>query len=52
LQWSQNPSQISGNNLKIVNVKPVEFSGTEEVISEKNHKLETNSKNKNIRDYI
>jgi hypothetical protein len=50
LQWLQNPSEINGDNLKNVRCETSRhFRKKKEGISER-QKLETNSKNKNIRD--
>jgi hypothetical protein len=53
LQWLQNPSQINGNNLQNLNVKPVEHLGTRkgEYLRGRINEIETNNKNKNIRDF-
>jgi hypothetical protein len=49
LQWLQNPSQISGDNLKNLRRETSRKKKTEH-LKGKINELETNNKNKNIRD--
>jgi hypothetical protein len=52
LQWSQDPSEINGDNLRIVRRKASRYfrNKKKEYLKDKINELATNSKNKNIRD--
>jgi hypothetical protein len=52
LQWLQNPSQVNGDNMDNVRREAIEISGPKKgnIWGGEINELETNSKNKNIRD--
>jgi hypothetical protein len=52
LQWLQNPSQVNGDNMDNVRREASRIFRTKkrEYLKKKINELETNSKNKNIRD--
>jgi hypothetical protein len=51
LQWLQNPSQVNENNIDNVRRETSSFQGQKrEYLKNKINELETDSKNKNIRD--
>jgi hypothetical protein len=52
MQWLQDPSEINGDNLKIVRREASRYFGNkrEKYLKDKINELATNSKNKNIRD--
>jgi hypothetical protein len=52
LQWIQDPSEINGDNLKIVRRKANRYfrNKKREYLKDEINELATNSKNKNIRD--
>jgi hypothetical protein len=52
LQWLQDPSEINGDNLKIVRREASRYfwNKKREYLKDKINELATNSKNKNIRD--
>jgi hypothetical protein len=49
LQWLQNPSQTNGDNMNNICMKLAKLSGTGGSNKDKMHELETNSKNKTIK---
>jgi hypothetical protein len=52
LQWLKDPSEINGDNLKIVRLEPSRYfkNRKREYLKDKINDLATNSKNNNIRD--
>jgi hypothetical protein len=52
LQWLQDPSEINGDNLKIVRCEASRYfrNKNKEYLKDKINELATNSKNKNITD--
>jgi hypothetical protein len=52
LQWLQDPSEINGDNLRIVRHEGSRYfrNKKREYLKDKINELATNSKNKNIRD--
>jgi hypothetical protein len=52
LQWLQDPSEVNGDNLNNIKVKPAGISGIRkrEYLKDRIDELATNSKNKNVRD--
>jgi hypothetical protein len=52
LQWSQDPSEINGDNLRIVRLEASRYFTNKrtEYLKDRINKLATNGKNKNIRD--
>jgi hypothetical protein len=54
LQWLQDPSEINGDNLRIVRCEASKYfrNKKREYLKDKSNELATNSKNKNIRDHL